>query len=345
MNTLGALKEDLYRQEDIADFFSQDLSVFDKKDLPLWLRRDSDLSKNERKLVRDYLESLSDDVIIELYHKMREIKVLQDGTNYYPNIQVLFATPFEREKDRREQKLFNSQTNEIIEWYKTAKEKSCVWWLENHIISRHAFSSCMSCGSCTALCPAAEFYDFSPRAIMDVVQTKDEEAIVELLKADELWYCHQCASCKTKCPRNNSPFAMISSLRQLSQLKGYHINSIRGRQQYAGLHLWGGNLWNRACTVYFRNPAAESHRDFGPRYEQFSNAREEYFKRIGACPDTEGILSGRKVHPETLHEVRKIWQAAGALYFWELIEDAAQKHAETLGLTVDEYHDKVKSEG
>ncbi|MBN1380891.1 MAG: 4Fe-4S dicluster domain-containing protein, partial [Deltaproteobacteria bacterium] len=58
----------------------------------------------------------------------------------------------------------------------------------------------MSCGACTALCPAAEFHDFSPREIMTTAQEKNEEAIVELLKSETIWYCYQCGSCKTKCP-------------------------------------------------------------------------------------------------------------------------------------------------
>ena len=171
----------------------------------------------------------------------------------FPNLKYLYATPFEREKDRREQKNYVEQnylSQEIINWYKEARDKSCVWWIENHVIARHSINRCISCGCCTAMCPAAELYEFTPRNIMEIVQEKDEDALIELLKSDTIWYCHQCGSCKPKCPQNNNPFSMISSLRQLSQLKGYHLNSVRGRQQYYARHMWGGNLWNRACTVF-----------------------------------------------------------------------------------------------
>jgi heterodisulfide reductase subunit C len=312
-----------------------------------WLERKAPEEREARLRAREFLDNAPDDEIIDLYYRMREEKVFWDGACFYPNMQVLFATPLEREKDRREIRQWSERLgdNEVVQWYKDAREKPCVWWVENHIIARHSFNSCMSCGSCTSLCPASEFFDYNPRIIMETVQEKNEDALVELLKSEVLWYCSQCGSCKTKCPRENSPFGLISSLRQLSQLKGYHMHSIRGRQQYAGRHLWGGNLWNRACSLYFRNPLPEAHKDFGPRFEGIYRTIEEEFRKVGVCPDMDGSLSGRKVSPETLEEVRGLWCAGGALFLWETIEEWGRTHAEELGLTIDEYHDKVKAEG
>lgn len=287
-----------------------------------WLRRDTDPNRETHSRIREFLDNTSDQEIINTYYRMRDEKVAWDGGYFYPNMQILFGTPFEREKDRREIELYNERysESEITKWYKEAKEKSCIWWLENHIIARHAFHSCMSCGVCASLCPAAEFFDYNPRTIMETVQDKNEENIVELLKSETIWYCSQCGSCKPKCPRKNNPFAMISSLRQLSQLKGFHVLTVKGRQQYAGRHLWGGNLWNRACTFYFRNPDPETHKDFGPRFKEYYEKQETFFRRIGGCPDMDGWLSGRKVHPDTLEQVRRIWHLGGALYLWKQLK-------------------------
>jgi hypothetical protein len=137
----------------------------------------------------------------------------------------------------------------------------------------------------------------------------------------------------------------MTSLRQLSQIKVYHIESTRGRQQYFARHLWGGNLWNRACTLYFRNAIPYTHQDFGPRFKTYFDRQEEFMKKVGAHPDMEGPFSGRKVHPETLNELRKLWLAGGAVFFWSLIDEAARKQAEEMNLSLDEYHSKVKTEG
>ena len=54
---------------------------------------------------------------------------------------------------------------------------------------KEGLHSCMNCGVCTGVCPAAEFYNYDPRQIVSIVQTRDDEAIERLLKSDTIWYC------------------------------------------------------------------------------------------------------------------------------------------------------------
>ena len=92
-------------------------------------------------------------------------------------------------------------------------------------------NACMNCGVCTAICPAAEFYNYDPRKIVDLVQTGDNDEIELLLKSETIWYCGECMSCKTRCPRGNTPALVIMSLRTLSQKLGFFTESEKGRQQ------------------------------------------------------------------------------------------------------------------
>ena len=103
-----------------------------------------------------------------------------------------------------------------------------------HVI-RYAFLAFIlnKCGVCTAICPSAEFYNYDPRIIADTVQRQDEESIEGLLKSDTIWYCGECMSCKTRCPRCNTPGGIIMALRRLSQEKGWFTESEKGRQQFA----------------------------------------------------------------------------------------------------------------
>ena len=94
-----------------------------------------------------------------------------------------------------------------------------------------SLKACMNCGICTAICPAAEFYDYDPRRICDTVQRGDEEQVEKLLRSDTIWYCGQCMSCKPRCPRGNIPGAVINILRKVSQDMGYYKESHMGRQQ------------------------------------------------------------------------------------------------------------------
>ena len=138
---------------------------------------------------------------------------------------------------------------------------------------------------------------------------------------------------------------LVSSLRFLAQLKGFHLRSMRGRQQYAGRHLWGGNLWNRACSLYFRNVAPETHPDFGPRHAAFYRAADAEMARLGAHPDSSGFLGGRKVSPQTVDELRRCIAWGGTLVLWARLEEHAREDAKSVGLSIDEYHERVRSEG
>ncbi len=86
-------------------------------------------------------------------------------------------------------------------------------------------NACMNCGVCTAICPAAEFYNYDPRKVVDTVQKKDDNDIIDLLKSETIWYCGECMSCKTRCPRGNTPGFIIMALRTLSQKTGLILPS------------------------------------------------------------------------------------------------------------------------
>ncbi|MDR1757064.1 MAG: ferredoxin [Culturomica sp.] len=60
--------------------------------------------------------------------------------------------------------------------------------LKKNIHFEEGMNSCMNCGVCTAICPAAEFYDYDPRRLADAVQRENEESIREQLRSEQLWY-------------------------------------------------------------------------------------------------------------------------------------------------------------
>ncbi len=299
-------------------------------------------------LGHEELSALSDEAVCGAYYALRDVLEPRKEGSYYPNIKRLAHSALEREKDRREIRALLNEPDKT-EWeafYETASEQSCTWWVDNHIVARHALTSCLSCGMCTSVCPAAEhFEEYDPRVVVDTVLSRDEDRLVELLKSDTLWYCAQCGSCNSRCPHENDVMGLVGSLRTLAQLKGYHLESVRGRQQYAGRQLWGGNLWNRAFSLYFRDLDPAEHPDFGPRYARWQAELEEQSRRVGGQPDGDGTFAGRKVTPETLAELRSCIRAGGALVIWDKLEAYAEDDAARHGLDIDQYHDKVKREG
>ena len=128
---------------------------------------------------------------------------------------------------------------------------------------REGLKSCMNCGICTGVCPAAEFYDYDPRQIVAIVQTRDEEQIERMLKGDTIWFCGECMSCRPRCPRGNTPGYVIQALRTLSQKLGFFVESEKGRQQLALKRIIGENILRTGYCIVPRLVKPDLHPEQG----------------------------------------------------------------------------------
>jgi heterodisulfide reductase subunit C len=195
--------------------------------------------------------------------------------------------------------------------------------------------SCMNCGVCTAICPAAEFYEYDPRIIAGIVQSKDEKRIEELLKSDTIWYCGECMSCKTRCPRTNTVGLIIMALRSLSQELGYFAESEKGRQQLAIKRVVGENIVNRGYCVLPENLVPEMHPEQGPVGEWIYENKEEVLARVGANYNGDGEGALRKIPQESLDEIHRIFEVTGGYERFDKIEFFSKRKAESMGFTED----------
>ena len=50
----------------------------------------------------------------------------------------------------------------------------------------HELNGCLNCGICTATCPAAHYYDFSPREIVQLLWTENLEGIYDAMQ-EKIW--------------------------------------------------------------------------------------------------------------------------------------------------------------
>ncbi len=209
---------------------------------------------------------------------------------------------------------------------------------------KEGLKACINCGTCTAICPAAEFYKYDPRQIVDIVQSKDDHEIELLLKDEQIWYCGECMSCVTRCPRKNAPGLVIMALRQLSMELGYFVESEKGRQQYALANVLSQNILNYGYCVYPRTFSSELHPEAGPIWKWGEKNMDNYFARLGANLDGEGNGALRKIPQEDLDDLKKIFDVTGATAQIENINKYSLEKAKELGLTPDEYFMKVFKE-
>ena len=182
-----------------------------------------------------------------------------------------------------------------------------------------SLKACMNCGICTAICPAAEFYDYDPRRICDTVQRGDEEQIEKLLRSDTIWYCGQCMSCKPRCPRGNVPGAVINILRKVSQDMGYYKESHMGRQQVDLMGGIGNNILNIGYCVHPDVVFPEKNPEQGPAWEWYIKNIKAVAPKFGANYHGDGAGALRKINPETMEELRNIFRVTGGMDFHDTI--------------------------
>ena len=207
--------------------------------------------------------------------------------------------------------------------------------LKEDVRFEDGLKACINCGTCSAICPAAEFYDYDPRIIADTVQSKDESRIEALLKSDTIWYCGECMSCKTRCPRGNTPGLIIMALRSLSQELGYFVESEKGRQQLAIKRMVGETILDLGYCVHSSHIDTVLFPEQGPMWDWVSRNRKDVYNRMGANYNGDGPGAMRKIPQETLDELSSIFDETGATRRFEKIEHCSEQKAGEMSIEFD----------
>ncbi len=197
-------------------------------------------------------------------------------------------------------------------------------------------NSCMNCGVCTAICPAAEFYDYDPRKVVGLVQSGENDEIENLLKSETIWYCGECMSCKTRCPRGNAPGLIIMALRGLSQDLGFFIESEKGRQQLAVKRTVGQWILDHGYCLYLEGVGTDLYPEQGPVWDWIQDNYSEVYRRLGANYQGEGPGILRKIPEEALEEIREIFEVTGGMTRYKKIEYYSRKKAKELNMDLDD---------
>ncbi len=196
---------------------------------------------------------------------------------------------------------------------------------------REGLTSCMNCGVCTGVCPSAEFYHYDPRQIVSIVQTKDDDAIEELLRSEALWYCGECMSCRPRCPRGNTPGYVIQALRKVSQELGFFVESEKGRQQLAIKRVIGGSILETGFCIYPKLITPQMHPEQGPVWKWIHENDESVFTQFTPAYRTPGTGALRKIDEGTLGEIHRIFEVSGGKRFFDLIEEHSERKAKEMG--------------
>ena len=197
---------------------------------------------------------------------------------------------------------------------------SLVELLKKDVRFQEGLNACINCGTCTAICPAARFYSYDPRIIVETVQRGIEADILALLESDAIWYCGECLSCKTRCPRNNTPGYVVQALRNLSQENGYFTKSEKGRQQLKVKRIVGETMIRYGYCVFLDEIDLDGHPEQGPVWQWYKDNAESILKRLGANYKGDGKGTMRRISDEDLKELHRIFEVTGAIKRFEDME-------------------------
>jgi len=79
-------------------------------------------------------------------------------------------------------------------------------------ISGENLNACYQCGKCTAGCPSVSAMDVPPHTVIRLLQLGQ---IREVLKAEVIWLCAACQTCKVRCPKGVDLAKIMEALRQI----------------------------------------------------------------------------------------------------------------------------------
>ena len=204
--------------------------------------------------------------------------------------------------------------------------------LQKDIRFNDGLNACINCGVCSAICPAAQFCDYDPRGIVNAVQGGDNDLIESLLTGNTIWYCGECFSCKTRCPRDNVPVLIVQALRALSIETGKFIESEQGRRQLAVKRTVGDHILKYGYCVYIDEVDNDMYPEQGPVWRWLRENRADILEQLGTNYKKEGSGTLRETSENSLAELKAIFDETGGTKRFETIERYSKERAEREGI-------------
>lgn len=209
--------------------------------------------------------------------------------------------------------------------------------LKKDIRFQEGLKACINCGVCTAICPAAAFNIYDPRQIVDTIQNGNEVEIEQLLKTDTIWFCGECLSCKTRCPRGNTPGYIVQALRTLSIETGLFVESEQGQKQLAIKRTVGEHILKYGYCVYIDEVNTDMYPEQGPVWDWLKQNRQQVLERLGTSYQKDECGTLRQIPEESLSDLRRIFDETGATERFEQLEKLSDKKAKEMGMNRDTY--------
>ena len=179
----------------------------------------------------------------------------------------------------------------------------------------HEINGCLNCGICTATCPAAHYYDYSPREIVQLLWTENIEGIYDAMQ-EKIWSCAQCYTCAARCPFGNSPGGLVMLMREVAIKHG--MESAKSvLRPFSRVMLKLISTGNQLSPDMISN---DGFPDWGPNICKV-DAPLKVLRAAIPMPTLNTIKTAWETNLKTSVELYTIWEETGVLDQLETIDE------------------------
>jgi heterodisulfide reductase subunit C len=187
--------------------------------------------------------------------------------------------------------------------------------IRSHQLYHHELNGCLNCGICTATCPSAHYYDYSPREIVQLLWTENLEGIYDAMQ-EKIWACAQCYTCAARCPFGNSPGGLVMLMREAAIKHG--MNSAKEvLRPFSRVMLKLVSTGNQLSPDMI---TADHFPDWGPNVTKVEAPLDTLRKAI-PMPTLNTTKTAWEVNLKTSVELYTIWEETGVLDQLETIDE------------------------
>ncbi len=186
--------------------------------------------------------------------------------------------------------------------------------IQAHPLYDHELNGCLNCGICTATCPSAHYYDYSPREIVQLLWTENLEGIYDAMQ-EKIWACAQCYTCAARCPFGNSPGGLVMIMRETAIKHGME-SAKEVLRPFSRVMLKIISTGNQLAPNMI---TADHFPDWGPNVSKVEAPLAVLRKAI-PVPTLHTLDTAWEVNLKTSIELYTIWEATGVLDALETID-------------------------
>jgi heterodisulfide reductase subunit C1 len=187
--------------------------------------------------------------------------------------------------------------------------------IRSHPLYDQELYGCLNCGICTATCPSAHYYDYSPREIVQLLWTENLEGIYDAMQ-EKIWACAQCYTCAARCPFHNSPGGLVMIMREVAIKHGMQ-SAKDALRPFTRVLLKVISTGNQLAPNMITKDAFP---DWGPDVSKI-DAPLDLLRKAIPVPTLHSMDTAWVVNLKTSVELYTIWEATGVLDQLEQVDE------------------------